>query len=152
MNTFMFYLILAAIPGAIVFPVVAKYLEVLRVRRWAGAPGRIVVSTSAACAVSRGDADSNDTQLRNFAGIEYEYAVAQRTYRGTRVSIGENMGNFEVAETIARYPVGKAVTVYYNAAKHEQSLLERDLPPGVSKAVIMFMVVLAALVACAVAG
>jgi hypothetical protein len=152
MNTFMFYLILAAIPGVIVFAVVAKYLEVLRVRRWSSAPGRIVVSASAARAVSRGDADSNDTELRNFAGIEYEYAVAGRTYRGTRVSIGENMGNFEVAETIARYPVGKAVTVYYNPAKHEQSVLERDLPPGVFKAVIIFMVVLAALVAGAVVG
>jgi hypothetical protein len=103
MNSWMFYLILAAIPGVIVFAAVYKYLEILQVRRWPSAPGRIVVSTSQAREVSRGDANSNDTELRSFAGIEYEYTVAGRTYRGTRVSIGENMGNFEVAETIARF-------------------------------------------------
>ena len=63
-------------------------------------------------------------------GSNTQYTVAGRTYRGTRVSIGEDMGNFEVAETIARYPVGKAVTVYYNPNKREQAMLERDLPPG----------------------
>jgi Protein of unknown function (DUF3592) len=152
MNSWMFYLILAAIPGVIVFAVVAKYLEILQVRRWSSAPGRIVVSTSQAREVSRGDANSNDTELRSFAGIEYEYTVAGRTYRGTRVSIGEDMGNFEVAETIARYPVGKAVTVYYNPNKREQAMLERDLPPGIFKAVIIFTVALVALVVGAVVG
>ena len=55
MNSWMFYLILAAIPGVIVFAVVAKYLEILQVRRWPGAPGRIVASASQAREVSRGD-------------------------------------------------------------------------------------------------
>ena len=31
-----------------------------------------------------------------------------------RVSIGEDLGNFEVAETIAKYPAGTVVMVYYN--------------------------------------
>ena len=31
------------------------------------------------------------------------------------------MGNLEVAETIARYPVGKAVTVYYNPRKRDEA-------------------------------
>jgi len=152
MNSWIFYLILAAIPGVIVFAVVYKYLEILQVRRWSSAPGRIVVSTSQAREISRGDPNSNDTELRSFAGIEYEYTVAGRTYRGTRVSIGEDMGNFEVAETIARYPVGKAVTVYYNPNKRDHAMLERDLPPGMFKAVIIFVVALVALIAGAVVG
>ena len=152
MNSWIFYLILAAIPGVIVFAVVYKYLEILQVRRWSRAPGRIVGSTSQAREVSRGDPNSNDTELRSFAGIEYEYTVAGRTYRGTRVSIGEDMGNFEVAETIARYPVGKAVTVYYNPNKRDHAMLERDLPPGMFKAVIIFVVALVALIAGAVVG
>ena len=74
MNNWMFYLILAAIPGVIVFAVVYKYLEILQVRRWSSAPGRIVVfDLSQAREVSRGDPNSNDTELRSFAGIEYEY-------------------------------------------------------------------------------
>ena len=50
--------------------------------------------------------------------------------RNNRVSIGEDLGNFEVAETIARYPVGKIVTVYYNPRKPGEAVLERDPPKG----------------------
>ncbi|MGL4558487.1 MAG: DUF3592 domain-containing protein, partial [Afipia sp.] len=39
-------------------------------------------------------------------------------------------GNFEVAETIARYPVGTAVTVYYNPNRRNEAVLERDMPKG----------------------
>ena len=152
MNSWMFYFILATIPGVIVFAVVYKYIEVVRASHWPSTLGRIVVSTSEARAVSRGDANSNDTELRSFAGIEYEYTVAKRTYRGTRVSIGEDMGNFEVAETIARYPVGKAVTVYYNPNKREEALLERDIPAWIWKVPIIIVLVMVALVVGAVVG
>ena len=47
-----------------------------------------------------------------------------------RVSIGEDRGNFEVAETIARYPVGTDVTVYYNPLHPHEAVLERDTPKG----------------------
>lgn len=67
---------------------------------------------------------------RNFANVTYEYSVAGQAYRNNRVSIGEDRGNFEVAETIARYPVGKTVTVYYNPSKRGEAVLERDMPQG----------------------
>src|SRR6185312_9853983 len=118
-GTWVLILVLIGFPGLILFAVIYKYMEVKQASRWPSVPGRIVVSTSESREVSRGDASSNDTELRNFAQIEYEYTIANRKYRGSRVSIGENMGNFEVAETIARYPVGKAVTVYYNPNKRD---------------------------------
>ena len=67
---------------------------------------------------------------RNFADIVYEYSVAGRKLRNNRVSIGEDLGNFEVAETIAKYPVGTVVTVYYNPLHPDEAVLERDLPKG----------------------
>jgi ribosomal protein L21E len=67
---------------------------------------------------------------RNFAEIAYEYSVAGRKLRNNRVSIGEDRGNFQVAETIAKYPVGAVVTVYYNPLHPDQAVLERDLPKG----------------------
>ena len=70
MSSWVFYLILAAIPGVNVFAAVYKYLEILQVRRRSSAQGRIVVSTWQARAVSRGDVNSNDTELRSFAAIE----------------------------------------------------------------------------------
>ncbi len=56
--------------------------------------------------------------------------MAGRKLRNNRVSIGEDRGNFEVAETIAKYPVGTVVTVYYNPLHPDQAVLERDLPKG----------------------
>ena len=59
-------------------------------------------------------AEGHRFEERNFADIVYEYSVAGRKLRNNRVSIGEDRGNFEVAETIAKYPAGHIVMVYYN--------------------------------------
>ena len=75
-------------------------------------------------------AEGHRFEERNFADIVYEYSVAGRKLRNNRVSIGEDRGNFEVAETIAKYPVGAVVTVYYNPLHPDQAVLERDLPKG----------------------
>jgi uncharacterized protein DUF3592 len=152
MDVWLFYLILAAIPGVIIFAVVYKYVEVSRAARWPSTPGRVVVSGSERRDVNTGGPNSEDTETRNFAMIVYEYTVAGHKYRCDRVSIGENMGNFEVAETIAKYPVGKAVTVYYNPSNRSQAVLERDLPPGIWKTMVIFIVVLAGVIVGAVVG
>jgi Protein of unknown function (DUF3592) len=145
------YLFLAAIPGLIIFAAVYKYIEVSQAARWPSTPGRVVVSRSEAREVSTGP-NSSDTEPRNFAKIVYEYTVAGRKHRCDRVSIGENMGNFEVAETIAKYPVGKAVTVYYNPRKRSQAVLEREIPPGMWKAITIIVVVLIALIVGSIIG
>ena len=72
--------------------------------------------------------DGFRVEPRNFANIVYEYSVSGQTLSNNRVSIGEDRGDFEVAETIARYPVGKPVTVYYNPRHPRDAVLERDTP------------------------
>jgi hypothetical protein len=128
------YLFLAAFPGLIAFAALYKYFEVRRASRWPSVPGRVVISQPEERDVKSNDSDSDDTEVRNFAKVVYEYKIATTTYRCDRVSIGENNGNFEVAETLARYPVGKAVTVYYNPNKRDEAVLERDLPTWLWKA------------------
>jgi Protein of unknown function (DUF3592) len=147
-----FYLFLAAFPGLIAFAALYKYMQVKQASYWPSVPGRIVVSTSQAREVSRGDANTDDTERRTFARIEYDYTVAGRKYRGTRVGIGEDMGNFEVAETIARYPVGKPVTVYYNPGKRDQAVLERDAPAGLWKGVAILVLAMSGIIVAAVVG
>ena len=93
-----------------------------------------------------GGADQDDTELRTFAMIVYEFTVAGRKYQGSRVSIGEDLGNFEVAETLAKYPKGKAVTVFYNPRKPAEAVLERDLPTGIWKGLIIIVLVLVGLI------
>jgi len=74
--------------------------------------------------------DRRRFEKRNFANIVYEYSARGAKLSSNRVSIGEDRGNFEVAETLSRYPVGKAVTVYYNPLHPKEAVLERDLPKG----------------------
>jgi hypothetical protein len=54
--------------------------------------------------------------------------------RNNRVSIGEDRGNFQVIETIAKYPAGAIVMVYYNPLHPHEAVLERDLPQGLGVA------------------
>ena len=134
------------------FAAIYKYFEVRRASRWPSAPGRVVVSKSEMREVKSGGVDSNDTEARNFAKVVYEYKVATHTYRCERVSIGEDLGNFEVAETLAKYPVGKDVTVYYNPNKRDEAVIERDLPPFLWKGVAGIVLGLSAIILGAIFG
>jgi hypothetical protein len=127
------YLMLLA-PLLLVLGVAAyKTLQVRAAREWPSAAGKVVVSEAEVRETRVIDSDREDgfrNEQRNYANIVYEYSVAGQKLRNNRVSIGEDRGNFEVAETIAKYPVGAIVTVYYNPLHPNEAVLERDLPKG----------------------
>jgi hypothetical protein len=117
----------------ILFAAIYKSLQVRAARQWPSTPGRVVVSGSGVREVGILDKDREDgfrLERRNFANIVYEYSVSGQTLTNNRVSIDDDRGNFGIAETIARYPVGKAVTVYYNSLHPRDAVLERDTPKG----------------------
>lgn len=127
------YAMLLAPVGLIVFAAGYKYLEVRAASDWPSTPGKVVISKPETRQVKVIDSDrarGHRFEERNFANVTYEYSIAGQVYRCNRVTIGEDRGNFEVAETIARYPVGKPVTVYYNPNKRSEAVLERDMPQG----------------------
>jgi len=127
------YLMLLAPLGLLLGAAVYKTLQVRAAREWPSTSGKVVVSKTEVRKVKVIDSDRAEGhrfEERNFADIVYEYSVAGRKLRNNRVSIGEDRGNFEVAETIAKYPVGTVVTVYYNPRHPDQAVLERDLPKG----------------------
>lgn len=110
-----------------------KTLQVRAAREWPSTPGKVAISASEVRNVKVLDSDREEGhrfEARNFANIVYEYSVRGQALRNNRVSIGEDRGNFQVAETIARYPVGTDVTVYYNPLHPHEAVLERDLPHG----------------------
>jgi hypothetical protein len=110
-----------------------KTLQVRAAREWPSTAGKVVVSKTElrkTKVIDSDRAEGHRFEERNFASIIYEYSVAGRKLRNNRVSIGEDLGNFQVAETIAKYPVGAIVTVYYNPLHPDQAVLERDLPKG----------------------
>ena len=127
------YAMLLAPLGLILAAATYKSLQVRAAREWPSAAGKVVVSKAEVRKVKVIDSDREEGhrfEERNFADIVYEYSVAGRKLRNNRVSIGEDLGNFQVAETIAKYPVGAVVTVYYNPLHPDQAVLERDLPKG----------------------
>jgi hypothetical protein len=127
------YAILLAPLGLLLVAAVYKTLQVRAAREWPSTPGRVVVSASELRDVKVLDSDregGHRFEQRNFANIVYEYSVSGQKLRNNRVSIGEDLGNFQVAETIAKYPVGTIVTVYYNSRHPREAVLERDLPQG----------------------
>ena len=127
------YAMLLAPLGLILVAAIYKTLQVRAAREWPSTPGRVVVSTSELRDVKVLDSDrevGHKFERRNFANIVYEYSVSGQKLRNNRVSIGEDLGNFQVAETIAKYPVGALVTVHYNSRHPREAVLERDLPQG----------------------
>jgi hypothetical protein len=110
-----------------------KSLQVRAAREWPQAAGKVVVSEAQVRDTRVIDSDREEgyrTEQRNYANIVYEYSVAGQKLRNNRVSIGEDRGNLQVAETIAKYPVGAIVTVYYNPLHPNEAVLDRDLPKG----------------------
>ena len=130
---FVYAMLLAPLGAALLFAAVYKSLAgARRAANGRRRAGKVVISNSEVRDVRVID-DARDgyrIEPRNFANIVYEYSVSGETVRNNRVSIGEDRGNFEVAETIARYPAGAAVTVYYNPRHPHEAVLERDPPKG----------------------
>jgi Protein of unknown function (DUF3592) len=127
------YAMLLAPLALILFAAAYKSLQVRAAREWPSAPGKVVISNAEVRKTRVIDSEREDGhrfEERNFANIVYEYSVAGKKLRNNRVSIGEDLGNFEVAETITKYPAGMAVTVYYNPPHPNEAVLERDLPKG----------------------
>jgi hypothetical protein len=127
------YAMLLAPLALILVAAAYKSLQVRAASDWPSTPGKVVVSNSELRGVRVMDQEREDgfrLEQRNFANIVYEYSVSDQTLTNNRVSIGDDRGNFGVAETIARYPVGTDVTVYYNSRHPRDAVLERDTPKG----------------------
>ena len=127
------YAMLLAPLGLLLAVAVYKTLQVRAAREWPSTPGRVVVSASQLRDVRVIDSEREEGhrfEQRNFANVTYEYSVSGQKFRNNRVSIGEDLGNFQVAETLAKYPVGAIVAVYFNPRHPREAVLERDLPQG----------------------
>ncbi|MBR0830488.1 DUF3592 domain-containing protein [Bradyrhizobium manausense] len=127
------YAMLLAPLGLILVAAVVKTWEVREASRWPKTMGKVVTSAAELREVRVSDSDREDgyrLESRNFANVTYEYTVFGRKLRCNRVSIGEDLGNFQVAETLKKYPVGSVVTVYYNPRHPDRAVLERDMPKG----------------------
>jgi hypothetical protein len=144
----LFYVALIGLPFVtlIALAVLVKMLEVRRASTWSTAAGRIVRSaTEARRHGSAGDA----TTVTTVPDVEYEFSVGGNTWRGNRISIGEDSGGANTEATLRRYPVGTVVSVYYDPGNPQNCVLERDIPKGVGKG-LLFLLAFGAAVAAGI--
>lgn len=141
-----------AFVGLFIFATLYKYVEVRLASQWPAAPGRVVSSKSISRRVGEIGGDEKDVEVRNFVEVIYEYEVRGRKLRGARVGIGEDLGNFQIEETLARYPAGVSVMVFYNPAKPTEAVLERNAPEGIFRFMAIFILGLVAFMLALVFG
>ena len=121
--------------------VIVKLREVRAASRWPSVPGKVISASASAKEVTTHhateDGEEGKTEKRNFARISYRYKVGAKEYTCSRLSIGEDMGNDDVEGKLKRYPVGKAVEVFYNPVDPGKAVLERTLPNGCLKGALI---------------
>jgi len=125
------FCILMAFDAFVMVGAFTKYIEVKRASIWAAVPGKITSSRSEARKVDRSSGSGRDrtvdTEIRNFATVAYEFYADGKKQLGNRISIAHDVGNYQVAEKLAKYPKGAPVTVYYDRNKPTDNVLERDM-------------------------
>ncbi|HVT55298.1 MAG TPA: DUF3592 domain-containing protein [Xanthobacteraceae bacterium] len=132
--------IFVPLPLLVLVALVTKLLEVRRAESWKQTTGRIVKSeVEARHHQFAGEAET----VKNVAAIEYEFSVGGKDYRGARIGIGD-IGPNEIDATLAKYPVGKAVTISYDPAHPKNCVLEREVPKGVVSGCYLMLILAAA--------
>lgn len=121
-NSDFFWVILIALPFVVLVAVavLVKLIEVRRAATWPSTMGRIVRSANEE---QRNTNEADQVTVTKVAVVEYEFTVAGRTWRGSRVSLGETANT---DATLERYPIGTIVEVFYDSADPRNCVLERD--------------------------
>ena len=101
----------------------------LRSRRaaaWPSTNGRVVESeVRVSRERSQGVGDFKDRRSA-LGHMRYEYHVAGRRYLGHRVRwVDVRVGSDHAQQLVSAYPVGRAVTVYYDPANPQSAVLEQ---------------------------
>ena len=87
------------------------------------------LSTTGRVLIARVEVHRTGRSRHEIARVIYSYAVGGQPYQGQQIRAGDKflrvqmMG--EAQQTVARYPLGATVTVYYNPTNPAESALER---------------------------
>ena len=88
---------------------------------WPGTTGIVLVSTVQSKRIGRSH--------KTYPVVVYQYTVNGQGFQGQTIKAGEQFLTVSVMgqpqATVARYPVGASITVYYNPANPAESVLER---------------------------
>lgn len=86
-------------------------------------------STSGTVLMSSVQSKTSGRSHSTYPVVVYQYEVNGKSYQSQNIKAGEQYMSVRVIgqaqETVARYPIGASVTVYYNPANPAESALER---------------------------
>ena len=86
-------------------------------------------STSGVVLMSSVQSRQSGRSHSTYPVVVYQYDVNGKTYQSQNIKAGDQFMNVRVTgqaqATVARYPIGANVTVYYNPANPAESALER---------------------------
>ena len=74
-------------------------------------------------------------------GIRYRYTVGNQSFEGDRYAFGSGKasdGHGRASQLVREHPVGSKLTVYYDPAKPQQSVIERRVDP-MMKFLVLFL-------------
>jgi hypothetical protein len=103
------------------FPMIRNRRQVNATRHWRMTTGQVLFSTASVGATSSGRAVV-------YPHVVYTYEVNGRLYQSERLYPAGGVGGSPAMTTVARYPAGKQVTVYYNPDDPTEAVLERRAP------------------------
>jgi hypothetical protein len=122
-------------------------------QQWLSTSGKILESRIVQTTST--DDDGNTTTSYHLAA-KYEYEVGGRQYINDKCTIGrvpKPISRKRTQETLARYPVGGVVPVYYNPQNPQEAVLDREAPLSntvliIGIAIVLFFGCLACSVLC----
>jgi hypothetical protein len=139
-NSTTFYVALIFLPIVVMLALMIgnKMWEWKKAQSWSQTTGRIVKS---AIETQRHRFQGEAETVKNVPAVEYEFSVGATKVRGSRIAIGDDSGGANTEATLARYPVGREVAVFYDPDDPANCVLERGGPqlttaaePATSKA------------------
>lgn len=94
----------------------------------------------------RSSSSEGGTSTSYYPKIVYEYRVMGQAFHGDRFNLGEvGLGSYKrVAATVAAYPVGKQIEVFYNPENPVEAVLQRTAPSS-NLLLFIVMIILASL-------
>lgn len=93
--------------------------------KWPSVVGKVVEARMLESTSTDSDGDSSTTYR---AHVKYEYEIAGAWYTNDKIGVGmvvSTSGTKKAQETLARYPVGSTVKVYYDPNNPADSVLEQ---------------------------
>lgn len=109
---------------------------------WPVAKGSVIQSEIRESRRTSGSGSNRRTVVEHLPEVVYNYNVEGQSYRSSRITFGA-VNKLNARKTVARYPKGKRIDVFYDPQKPDQAVLEPGADPTFSIVFIGIGVVLA---------